>query len=335
MKKEFKNKTVYIRESYNEEHPFTIISNHLVKDERLNAAEKGLMLMVLSNRNVYILNSSYLQKESGLGKTTFNKSMKTLQKVGYLLKKPLQNGGYKWIVMESTLIFEDLQKLGYLTYDSARSTWIINEELEPSLKLFDFHGKSDNGNPVNEKPVNGNPVNQNPVNRNPEFQPIINTNNTSTNIGINEKEKINNGENNNETLGQVSQFSDSYFELDIDNNDLNPDQKPQSENSLPILLEQFENYRDMFKRNALTIDDFNGLSDGYIAHIVLSNKKAKNDSEWREITKDLNYDHPKLYAALVYACKYAMRLDTETKLKKELLYQSNLNEEQLRKRYFD
>ena len=84
MKKEFKNKTVYIRESYNEEHPFTIISNHLVKDERLNASEKGLMLMILSNRNDYILNSSYLQKESGLGKTTFNKSMRTLQKVGYL-----------------------------------------------------------------------------------------------------------------------------------------------------------------------------------------------------------------------------------------------------------
>lgn len=334
MKKEFKNKTVYIRESYNEEHPFTIISNHLVKDERLTASEKGLMLMILSNRNYYILNSSYLQKESGLGKTVFNKSMRTLQKVGYLLKKPIQNGGYKWIVMESTLIFEDLQKIGYLTYDSAKSTWIINEELEPSLKLIDFHGKSDNGNPGNEKPVNGNPVNQNTVNRNPEIQPIINTNNTSTNIGIKKNEKISNGENNNETLGQVSQDCESYFELDIEENVSNLDHKTEVKNSIPILLENFENLRNMFEERLITLNDLNGFSDGYIAHIVLSNKKAKNESEWKEIIKDLNYDHRKLYAGLLYACRYAITFDTETELKRQLLYQSNVNEEQLRKLFF-
>lgn len=334
MKKEFKNKTVYIRESYNEEHPFTIISNHLVKDERLNASEKGLMLMILSNRNDYILNSSYLQKESGLGKTTFNKSMRTLQKVGYLLKKPLQNGGYKWIVIESTLIFDDLQKIGYLTYDSTKSTWIINEELESSLKLFDFHGKSDNGNPGNEKPVNGNPVNQNPVNRNPEFQPIINTNETSTKIGINKNEKINNGESNNETLEQGSQDFESYFELDIEKNVSNLDHTPQVKNSIPILLENFENLRNMFEERLITLNDLNGFSDGYIAHIVLSNKKAKNESEWKEIIKDLNYDHRKLYAGLLYACRYAITFDTETELKRQLLFQSNINEEQLRKLFF-
>ena len=334
MKKEFKNKTVYIRESYNEEHPFTIISNHLVKDERLNASEKGLMLMILSNRNDYILNSSYLQKESGLGKTTFNKSMRTLQKVGYLLKKPLQNGGYKWIVIESTLIFDDLQKIGYLTYDSTKSTWIINEELESSLKLFDFHGKSDNGNPGNEKPVNGNPVNQNPVNRNPEFQPIINTNETSTKIGINKNEKINNGESNNETLEQGSQDFESYFELDIEKNVSNLDHTPQVKNSIPILLENFENLRNMFEERLITLNDINGFSDGYIAHIVLSNKKAKNESEWKEIIKDLNYDHRKLYAGLLYACRYAITFDTETELKRQLLFQSNINEEQLRKLFF-
>ncbi len=87
MKKDYKNKTVYIRESYNDEHPYTIISNHIVKDERLTATEKGLMLMILSNDNSYVLNSSYLQKESGLGKVQFNKTMKRLQELGYLLKR--------------------------------------------------------------------------------------------------------------------------------------------------------------------------------------------------------------------------------------------------------
>jgi hypothetical protein len=331
MNKEFKNKTVYIRESYNEEHPFTIISNHLVKDQRLNASEKGLMLMILSNCNDYILNSTYLQKESGLGKTTFNKSIKTLQKVGYLLKKPLQNGGYKWIVMESTLIFEDLQKIGYLTYDSTKSIWVINEALEPSLKLFDFHRKSNKGNPEIKKPVIEIPVNQNPVNRNTEFQPIINTNTTSTNIGINKKEKRKNGENNNETLGQENQNLESYFELETEENISNPDQPFQVNNSLPILLENFENFKEFLNNVSLTINDFNGFSDAYIAHIVLVNKFAKNDNEWRAATKDLNYDHRKLYGGLLYACKYALRLNTETELKKQLFYQSNLSEEQLRR----
>jgi len=121
MKKDFKNQTVYIRETWSVEHPYSIISNYLIKDEKLTATEKGLMVMILSNHKDFIFNSTVLFKQSGLGKVEFNNSMKTLQNRGYLIKKPLKKGGYKWIIIESTMIFEDLQKIGYLKYGAEDS----------------------------------------------------------------------------------------------------------------------------------------------------------------------------------------------------------------------
>ncbi len=333
MEKEFKNKTVYIRESYNEKHYFTIISNHLVKDERLTATEKGLMLMILSNSNSYILNSSYLQKESRLGKTTFNKSMKKLQSLGYLLKKPLNNGGYKWIVIESTLMFEDLKKVGYISYDQDKSTLIINDAIEPSVELFDFHRKLESGNPDNKKPENSNPYNKIPENRPPELQPIINNNSNNTNIGINKNEKIENRKDTNETLARVDNDFDNYFELETSNQESDTEYTPQVKNSLPIILEYSESYREMFKRNGKTLNDFNGYRDTFIALIALASKLSESDHEWEEVKNNLNYDK-KLYGEIVYACRYALTLQIETELKKELLSQSKLNEAQLYKLFF-
>jgi hypothetical protein len=328
MTKDYKNKTVYIRESCNEKHPYTIISNHLVKDNRLTATEKGLMLMILSNQNIYVLNSSYLQKESGLGKVQFNKAMKRLQELGYLLKKPLKNGGYKWIVMESTLIYDELQKMGYLTYDNDKSTWIINEELESSLQLFDFHRKSENRNPTNGNPINGNPISRNPINRNLDSQPIINTNDIN-NIGIKNKEKNINGENNNKTLDGKTLLLDSSFELETENDE----SKSHTQNSFPILLEHGNYLKDILKSNSLTIDDFQDYSDSYIAHIALSIMLENINSYWKESHKELKYN-PKHYGGIVYACRDALTLKIETKLKKELLCQSNMSEQELHKHIY-
>jgi hypothetical protein len=324
MRNEFKNKTVYIRESYNEEHPYTIISNYLVKDNRLTATEKGLMLMILSNKNIYVLNSSYLQKESGLGKVQFNKSMKKLQQLGYLLKKPVKNGGYKWIVMESTIIFEDVQKIGYLTHDPDKSNWIINEALESTLQLTDFHRKSENRNPENRKPENGNPINGNPENRNPESQPIISTNDTNTNIGINNKKENTNGENTNATPEEEILILGSSPDLKIANDEL----KSHTPNSFPVLLEHSESLKNILKGDSLTIDDFQNYSDSYIAHIVLSCNLQSINTDWKESYKNLNYNR-KHYGGLTYACRSALELNIETDLKKEMLYQSKLPEKEL------
>ena len=335
MKNEYKNKTVYIRESYSEKHPFTIISHYLVKDKRLTATEKGLMLMILSNKDVYVLNSSYLQKESGLGKVQFNKSMKRLQELGYLLKKPLNNGGYKWIVMESTLIFEELQKMSYLTYDPDKSTWIINETLESTLQLTDFHRKSENGNPENGNPENRNLINGNPENRNPDSQPIINTNETNNNVGISNKEKNTNEKSTNETQEEEILILDSFSNSNTSNNDVKSESELKShiQNSFPILLEHSDSFQRVLQSDSLTLNDFKNYSDSYIAHVVLSIHLKEKNSQWKEYYDNLNFNM-KHYGGLVYACRSALQFDTDTKLKQELLYQSNLPGREIYKHLF-
>jgi hypothetical protein len=332
MGKDYKNKTVYIRESHNEENPYTTISNLLVKDERLTASEKGLMLMILSNANYYVFNSSFLQKESGLGKVQFNKCMKRLQELGYLLKKPLKNGGYKWIVMESTIIFNDLQKIGYLFYNSESSSWLIKEELESTLQLSDFHRKPENKNPNNQKPKYENPINQNTEFRNPDTQPIINTNNPS-NIGM-----INNKENpkekrTNETAEGKVQILDSFSEVEIEKVNLKSLSKTPIQNSLPTLFEHSESLRTIFKSVDLTLDELKDYSDGFIALLVLSIKLKEKDSQWEEINKGIEYN-PKHYTGLLYACRNALTFEIETKLKRELIAQSKISLDDLHKCIF-
>ncbi len=326
MKKEYKNTTVYIRESHNEEYPFTVVSNHLVNDDRLNVTDKGIMLMILSNSDSYVLNVTYLQKESGIGKVLFNKSMKKLQELGYLLKKPIRNGGYKWIVMESTLIYDDLQKLGYLKYDNDKSSWIIDEKMEKSLQRFDFHRKSENRNPETGKPGNQKPVNQNTENRIPDSQPLISTNETSTNIGIRKKGEIEIGISNNETLVDDIQILEISSEIEIEDVDL----ETPIQNSLPILFEKSEGLQTAFQNSSLTVDDFKLCSDSYIANVFLSIKLEKKDSYWAESLKYTNYN-PKHYGVYAIAGRSALEVDFETELKSQLISQSKKSGKELHK----
>jgi hypothetical protein len=324
MKKTFKNQTIYIRETWSEEHPFTIISNYIVKDDRLSATEKGLMLMILSNHREYIFNSTVLHWQSGLGKVEFNKSMKILQKLGYLIKKPLKSGGYKWIVIESTLIYEDLIKIGYIKYDVENSNWIINEKLESSLQLTDFHRKS-----VNQNPTNRNPIYEIPDSRNPESKPIINNNTTNKEIGSIKNEEINNRENNNGTPDSEISNLDIFAELEK----VETESKSHPQNSVPILFVHSESLQSVLRDGRFTVNDFKDYSDSYIAHIVLSCTLQSDYPEWKDSYENLKYNR-KHYGVLTYACRSALQMNFETTLKKELLLQSNLPEREIYKRLF-
>jgi len=329
MKKIFKNQTIYIRETWSEEHPFTIISNYLIKDERLSATEKGLMLMILSNHREYIFNSTVLHWQSGLGKVEFNKSMKILQKLGYLIKKPLKSGGYKWIVIESTLIYEDLIKIGYIKYDVENSNWIINEKLESSLQLTDFHRKSGNGNPTNRNPKNGNPIKGIPDSRNPESKPIINNNTTNKELGSIKNEEITNKGNNNGTPDFEISNLDIFAELEQEETE----SKSHLSNSFPILFEHSGSLQRILQDGRFTVNDFKDYSDSYIAHVVLSCHLEGDYPEWKDAHNNLKFNR-KQYGGLVYACRSALQVDFETTLKKELLRQSNLPERDIYKRLF-
>jgi hypothetical protein len=95
-----KNKTTFNREPHNSENTYTVISNKLVNDDRLTATAKGIMLMILSNSDNYVLNISYIQKISGVGEVHFQTNINKLKELGYLIKSRIQ-GGYHWIINES------------------------------------------------------------------------------------------------------------------------------------------------------------------------------------------------------------------------------------------
>jgi len=84
----------------NHKSSYTCITNYLIKDERLNATEKGIMLLILSNDDKkYVLNMSILKKQCNIGDDRFNTSKRNLINLGYLNKQRIQCGIH-WIVNE-------------------------------------------------------------------------------------------------------------------------------------------------------------------------------------------------------------------------------------------
>lgn len=79
---------------------YTVITNLLIRDERLTALDKGIMLMILANDSTkYVLNTTVLHKSTGLGKTSFYGSIEKLRELGYINKLRFQ-GGVRWIINE-------------------------------------------------------------------------------------------------------------------------------------------------------------------------------------------------------------------------------------------
>jgi hypothetical protein len=97
-KKEYHNQFTINRDEHKS--GYTVISNHLVRDERLDALDKGIMLMILANDSTkYVLNTTVLHKSTGLGKTSFYGSIEKLRELGYINKERFQ-GGVRWIINE-------------------------------------------------------------------------------------------------------------------------------------------------------------------------------------------------------------------------------------------
>lgn len=82
---------------------YTVITNNLIRDERLNVIEIGIMAKILSNDDTkYILNMKTLQKESNIGEDSFYKATKHLTQLGYISKTRIK-GGVKWSINEIPL----------------------------------------------------------------------------------------------------------------------------------------------------------------------------------------------------------------------------------------
>lgn len=77
-----------------------MVSSKVITDPRLTDEELGLFLKILNNSDDYIFNSSYFQAQvSSQGERKYYKSLKHLQELGYIIKKP-KLGGIDWVINE-------------------------------------------------------------------------------------------------------------------------------------------------------------------------------------------------------------------------------------------
>ena len=77
---------------------YTAIQNHILRDEKLGAAEIGILSRLLSYGSDFIIHKGVEQKKANLSRYTFDKAWKVLTTEGYIKKEKLHRG-YKWIII--------------------------------------------------------------------------------------------------------------------------------------------------------------------------------------------------------------------------------------------
>lgn len=84
--------------------PFTSISRVIVDDENLNLELKGLMLLLLSNKDDFNQRMIGLAKKLGLSEKALRKRTNKLRALGYLVVKPTRGTG--GVLDSETYVFE-------------------------------------------------------------------------------------------------------------------------------------------------------------------------------------------------------------------------------------
>lgn len=97
------NQTIYYRSVHNKENPYLQISRALIQDDRLSAIAVGLMVLILSNNDSFVLNVGHLKKVSKLTKTQFYKAWDSLQEYQYVLQRKSGKNSWHYIVNEAPI----------------------------------------------------------------------------------------------------------------------------------------------------------------------------------------------------------------------------------------
>jgi len=341
--KQFSNQTIYIRESHTDGFTYSVISNSLINDVRLNATEVGLMTKFLSNSNSYVFNSTFEQQASGLGNIYYNSCLKNLKQLGYVVKKNLTTGGIKWILIETKEIIQDLQELGFLTYNSNKKNWSIDESKFNTFQLTDFHHIAETQLLETQLLETQLLETQLLETQLLEINPLISTNLISIEE-INKNEKSKNEKNKNEIekgILKVENFSENLKPIveakevkevreDLKSNTSIEVHHGNSLNSIIENCEDVEYRKDWLNSLNFSIEDYSNYSDSFIANIVISNMLKDNSSEWKEINENLDYKKSD-YGGFKYISILALKNEVNSNLVKELKYTSKLNIDELKK----
>lgn len=90
---------------------YTIISNDVLRDERLSFRARGILASILSRPDNWRTDSESLARESKEGRTAILTALKELENVGYLQRKKSQNDKGHWIT--ESLVFDKPQNPTY------------------------------------------------------------------------------------------------------------------------------------------------------------------------------------------------------------------------------
>jgi len=88
------------RGEHDEDNPYVMVSNKVVRDRRLSLLAKGIMLELLSNSDTWVTVKSELFKRSGVGRVSFGRAWDELKETGYL-EIVQKQGGWEYIITES------------------------------------------------------------------------------------------------------------------------------------------------------------------------------------------------------------------------------------------
>ena len=88
---ELHNKSLIIRSAKSGKHNFTPICNELLKSKTLSLEAKGLISYILSLPETWNLLKEVVRKETGLGKTKFERIWKECKEAGYIVSHKIKN----------------------------------------------------------------------------------------------------------------------------------------------------------------------------------------------------------------------------------------------------
>ena len=137
------NTTLYYRSKNNGvENYYSKIDNGMLKDKNLNMTQKGIMAWILSQDDTYIINKTYIQKESGLGRQAFSTAWKGLIDAGY--------------IKESATISPDSGKsYHYTVYENPTET-SVSDSYSPTIQNPTVGNTTVGKSALNKKQLNNN-----------------------------------------------------------------------------------------------------------------------------------------------------------------------------------
>lgn len=98
--------SIVLRAPHDSEHPFSILSNVILEDERLKPVDRNVMWVLLSKPDGWVFDVGRVAKQVGIGERTLRSSLLRLEALGYVKRERLERiegrfSAYQWLIVEN------------------------------------------------------------------------------------------------------------------------------------------------------------------------------------------------------------------------------------------